>query len=69
MPDSISALGLELYHCFAQVKDALSELDRYTQGYVDDYLLTERNDEKAKRIQSKMSYKKKLICLKSNPPY
>ena len=36
VPNSISSIGLDLYHCFSQVKDALSELDRYTQGYVDD---------------------------------
>ena len=32
VPKSISALGLNLYHCFSQVKDALLEFDRYTQG-------------------------------------
>ena len=32
VPNSISSLGLDLYHCFSQVKDALSELDKYTQG-------------------------------------
>ena len=30
VPNSISSLGLDLYHCFSQVKDALSELDKYT---------------------------------------
>ena len=39
VPNSISSLGLDLYHCFSQVKDALSELDKYTQGYVDFYYL------------------------------
>ena len=38
VPSSISSIGLDLYHCFSQVQDALDELDRYTQGYVDDYL-------------------------------
>ena len=37
VPNSISSLGLDLYHCFSQVKDALSEFNRYTQGYVDNY--------------------------------
>ena len=56
VPSSISALGLDLYHCFSQVKDALSEFDRYTQGYVDDYLFDGKEMIKeAKRIQSKMS--------------
>ena len=60
VPQSISALGLDLYHCFSQVKDALSEFDRYTQGYVDDYLFDGKEMIKeAKRIQSKMSTEKK----------
>ncbi len=60
VPTSIAALGLDLYHCFSQVKDALSELDRYTQGYVDDYLFDGKEMIKeAKRIQSKMSSEKK----------
>jgi len=59
VPNSVSALGLDLYHCFSQVKDALSELDRYTQGYVDDYLFDGKEMIKeAKRIQSKMSAEK-----------
>ena len=61
VPNSISSLGLDLYHCFSQVKDALSELDRYTQGYVDDYLFDGKEMMKeAKRIQSKMSRNKKI---------
>jgi len=60
VPKSISALGLDLYHCFSQVKDALSEFDRYTQGYVDNYLFDGKEMIKeAKRIQSKISIKKK----------
>ena len=62
VPNSISSLGLDLYHCFSQVKDALSELDKYTQGYVDDYLFDGKEMMKeAKRIQSKMAYDKKSI--------
>ena len=61
VPKSITALGLNLYHCFSQVKDALSEFDRYTQGYVDDYLFDGKEMIKeAKRIQSKMSAEKKI---------
>ena len=61
VPKSISSLGLDLYHCFSQVKDALSELDRYTQGYVDDYLFDGKEMMKeAKRIQSKMVNEKKI---------
>ena len=60
VPRSISDLGLDLYHCFSQVKDALSELDRYTQGYVDDYLFDGKEMMiEAKRIQSKMNQNKK----------
>ena len=60
IPKSISALGLDLYHCFSQVKDALSEFDRYTQGYVDNYLFDGKEMIKeAKRIQSKISIEKK----------
>ena len=60
VPKSIADLGLDLYHCFSQVKDALSELDRYTQGYVDDYLFDGKEMIKeAKRIQSKMAIEKK----------
>ncbi len=62
VPNSISFLGLDLYHCFSQVKDALSELDKYTQGYVDDYLFDGKEMMKeAKRIQTKMAYDKKTI--------
>ena len=62
VPNSISSLGLNLYHCFSQVKDALSELEKYTQGYVDDYLFDGKEMMKeAKRIQSKMAYDKKNI--------
>ena len=60
VPKSISALGLDLYHYFSIVKDALSEFDRYTQGYVDNYLFDGREMIKeAKRIKSKMSTEKK----------
>ena len=60
VPKPISALGLDLYHCFSQVKDALSEFDRYTQGYVDNYLFDGKEMIKeAKRIQLKMSTEKK----------
>ena len=59
-PKSLSNLGLDLYHCFSQVKDALSELDRYTQGYVDNYLFDGKEMIKeAKKIQLKMAIEKK----------
>ena len=60
VPKSISALGLDLYHCFSQVKDALLEFDRYTKGYVDEYLFDGKEMIKeAKSIQSKMAIEKK----------
>ena len=37
-PASAHGFGLSLYHCLAQVQDALVELERYTMGYVDNYL-------------------------------
>jgi len=62
VPGSISSIGLDLYHCFSQVQDALDELDRYTQGYVDDYLFDGKQMMKeAKRIQLKMNINKKNI--------
>ena len=62
VPNSISSIGLDLYHCFSQVQDALDELDRYTQGYVDDYLFDGKQMMKeAKRIQLKMNIKKRNI--------
>ena len=64
VPTSISSIGLDLYHCFSQVKDALAELDRYTQGYVDDYLFDGKQMMKeAKKIQLKMKINKKNISL------
>ena len=62
VPSSITAIGLDLYHCFSQVEDALDELDRYTQGYVDDYLFDGKQMMKeAKRIQLKMNIDKRNI--------
>lgn len=37
-PSMVKGLSLALYHCLSQVQDALAELERYTLGYVDDYL-------------------------------
>ena len=62
VPSSITSIGLDLYHCFSHVQDALDELDRYTQGYVDDYLFDGKQMMKeAKRIQLKMSINKRNI--------
>ena len=62
IPSPISSLGLDLYHCYSQVEDALDQLDRYTQGYVDNYLFDGKEMMKeAKRIQTKMAINKKNI--------
>ena len=62
VPSSISSIGLDLYHCFSQVQDAIDELDRYTQGYVDDYLFDGKQMmREAKRIQLKLKLNKKNI--------
>tara|TARA_Y100000589_G_scaffold165474_1_gene157414 strand:+ start:1637 stop:2338 length:702 start_codon:yes stop_codon:yes gene_type:complete len=62
VPSPISSLGLDLYHCYSQVQDALDQLDRYTKGYVDNYLFDGKEMMKeAKRIQTKMSISKKNI--------
>jgi molecular chaperone DnaJ len=37
-PSSAHGFGLSLYHCLGQTQDALAELERYTMGYVDNYL-------------------------------
>ena len=37
-PSIIKEFSLDLYHCFSQVEDGLNELERYTMGYVDNYL-------------------------------
>ncbi len=37
-PASAQGFSLSLYHCLSQVQDALTELERYTMGYVDGYL-------------------------------
>tara|TARA_B100000965_G_C19522936_1_gene727381 strand:+ start:414 stop:1094 length:681 start_codon:yes stop_codon:yes gene_type:complete len=62
VPPAISSLGLDLYHCFSQVQDSLNELERYTKGYVDDYLFDGKEMmQEAKRIQKKMMIYKKNI--------
>ena len=37
-PASAMGFSLSVYHCLSQVQDALTELERYTMGYVDSYL-------------------------------
>ena len=37
-PPIIRDFSLDLYHCLSQVEDGINELERYTLGYVDNYL-------------------------------
>jgi molecular chaperone DnaJ len=37
-PAGLVPFSLDLYHCLSLVKDALTDLERYTLGYVDSYL-------------------------------
>ena len=37
-PSIIRDFSLDLYHCFSHVDDGINELERYTMGYVDNYL-------------------------------
>jgi molecular chaperone DnaJ len=37
-PYVIKDFSLDLYHCLSKVEDGLNELERYTMGYVDNYL-------------------------------
>ncbi len=37
-PSSAKGLAINLYRCFSQVQDGLNELEKYTMGYVDNYL-------------------------------
>ena len=37
-PSIIRDFSLDLYHCLSQVDDGINELERYTMGYVDNYL-------------------------------
>jgi molecular chaperone DnaJ len=52
-PASAQGFGLSVYHCLGQVQDALSELERYTLGYVDSYLHDGREmlSEAGRRLQ------------------
>ncbi len=54
-PNKAKEFSLNLYHCLSQVQDGLNELDRYTMGYVDNYL----HDGKA--MIKEASKKRKLL--------
>lgn len=53
-PAGMEPFSLDLYHCLSLVKDALTDLERYTMGYVDSYLRDAREllrKAKARRSQ------------------
>lgn len=50
-PQMARGFGLSLYHCLGQVQDAVAELERYTLGYVDDYLHDGRQMLKEARLR------------------
>ena len=52
-PSIISNFSLDLYHCLSQVEDGLNELERYTMGYVDNYL----HDGKSMIVEAKKKRK------------
>ena len=37
-PSIIRDFSLDLYHCLSHVEDGINELERFTMGYVDNYL-------------------------------
>lgn len=37
-PSGVQEIGLELYHCLGLTKDAVTDFERFTMGYVDSYL-------------------------------
>ena len=57
-PSLIKDFSLDLYHCLSKVEDGLNELERYTMGYVDNYL----HDGKSMILEAK----KKRKFLQSN---
>tara|TARA_Y100001968_G_scaffold133740_1_gene122009 strand:- start:44 stop:697 length:654 start_codon:yes stop_codon:yes gene_type:complete len=64
-PSIIKDFSLDLYHCLSQVDDGLNELERYTMGYVDNYLHDGRSmiAEAKKKRKFLQSNKKEWISL------
>jgi len=62
IPSVGQAFGLSLYHCLSLVKDALSEFERYTMGYVDSYLHDGRQMlRQAKRRRSELQQERRQL--------
>jgi len=63
-PPSAQGFSLSLYHCFSQVQDAVTELERYTLGYVDSYLRDGREMlREAKRRRSRLQEERRRLDL------
>ena len=64
-PSLIKDFSLDLYHCLSQVEDGLNELERYTMGYVDNYLHDGKSmiAEAKKKRKFLQSHKKEWLSL------
>ncbi len=63
-PATVKGFSLSLYHCLRQVQDALAELERYTMGYVDDYLRDGREMlREAKRLRDLLHQQRRRLDL------
>ena len=63
-PASAQGFSLSLYHCLSQVQDALTELERYTMGYVDSYLRDGREMlREAKQRRSRLQEERRRLEL------
>ena len=63
-PPSAQGFSLSLYRCFSQVQDAVTELKRYTMGYVDSYLRDGREMlREAKRRRSLLLVERRRLDL------
>ena len=64
-PHLISNFSLDLYHCLSKVEDGLNELERYTMGYVDNYLYDGKSmiSEAKKKRRFLQTQKKEWIIL------
>jgi molecular chaperone DnaJ len=63
-PASAQGFSLSVYHCLSQVQDALTELERYTMGYVDSYLRDGREMlREAKQRRSRLQEERRRLEL------
>ena len=64
-PSLMKDFSLDLYHCLSKVEDGLNELERYTFGYVDNYLHDGKSmiEEAKKKRKFLQTNKKEWIIL------